>query len=358
MLIMEKRILGRTGLEVGVIGLGVEHLIPDRGNMDEVLDMAVSAGVDYIDLVYNDPIGLHVAEWEAITPALRFHRDRLTLAAHWGFIYHEPIDRCRKCFELVLDRVGNDYVEIAILTMVDSESLWEGWAQESIAILRNFQREGRIGFIGMSNHYTNIARRAVESEAIDVLMFPVNLYQHQEDSERQRLLDVCGEHEVGVVAMKPYYGGRLLHVEGRPTGVSPIQCLHYVLSQPVATVVPGPENARELLQALAYVHASGDEKEHESLHDELTERLRGRCVLCKHCLPCPQEIDIPQVIDCLEWYEFYGPSHQKQSWEWYAAMTAKGSDCTECGVCTERCPFQVDIIGKMKQAAEVFEAHG
>jgi predicted aldo/keto reductase-like oxidoreductase len=354
---MVKRILGRTGLEVGVIGLGVEHLRPDRENMGEVLDLAVSAGVDYVDLVYNDPIDLHVAEWEAITPALRRHRDHLTLAAHWGFVYHEPIDRCHKCFELVLDRVGNDYVEIAVLTMVDTESLWHGWAQESIAILRDYQQEGRVGFIGLSNHYPNVARQAVESGSIDVLMFPVNLYQHHQDSERQRLLEVCIEHEVGVVAMKPYYGGRLLHSEGRSTGISPIQCLHYVLGQPVATVVPGPENARELNQGLKYLLASDDEKAYTSLHDELTERLRGRCVLCKHCLPCPQEIEIPHVIDCLEWVEFYGPSHQKQSRERYAAMTAKGSDCTECGVCVERCPFEVDIIGKMKRAAEVFEAH-
>jgi len=108
---------------------------------------------------------------------------------------------------------------------------------------------------------------------------------------------------------------------------------------------------------LNYLLASDDEKAYTSLHDELTERLRGRCVLCKHCLPCPQEIEIPHVIDCLEWVEFYGPSHQKQSRERYAAMTAKGSDCTECGVCVERCPFEVDIIGKMKRAAEVFEAH-
>ena len=73
------------------------------------------------------------------------------------------------------------------------------------------------------------------------------------------------------------------------------------------------ENARELSQALRYFQASDNEKVYSSLQDELTERLRGRCVLCKHCLPCPQDIDIPNVIDCLEWMEFYGPSHQKQS---------------------------------------------
>ena len=42
----------------------------------------------------------------------------------------------------------------------------------------------------------------------------------------------------------------------------------------------------------------------------------------------------------------------------FAAMSAKGSDCTECGVCVERCPFEVAVITKMKGAVELFEAAG
>ena len=138
-------------------------------------------------------------------------------------------------------------------------------------------------------------------------------------------------------------------------GISPIACLHYVLSQPVATVVPGPKNAEELGEALNYPQSSEDERAYAPLYDELTDRLRGQCVLCKHCLPCPQEIRIPSVINCLEWVEIYGPSHHQFGRDWYASLAAKGSDCIECEVCLERCPFDVDIIGKMHRAVEVFE---
>ena len=41
--------------------------------------------------------------------------------------------------------------------------------------------------------------------------------------------------------------------------------------------------------------------------------------------------------------------------EWYAEFQAKASACVECGVCMERCPFDVDILAKMHEAAEVFE---
>ena len=34
----------------------------------------------------------------------------------------------------------------------------------------------------------------------------------------------------------------------------------------------------------------------------------------------------------------------------YQAMPAGPSDCTECNACTERCPFGVDPVSKMKEA--------
>jgi len=39
----------------------------------------------------------------------------------------------------------------------------------------------------------------------------------------------------------------------------------------------------------------------------------------------------------------------------YDALTAKASTCTECGACTDRCPFGVDVVPKMQQAVAIFE---
>ena len=52
---METRRLGRTGLEVGVIGMGVEHLNVSERNMMETFEVAVQGGANCIDLIYNDP---------------------------------------------------------------------------------------------------------------------------------------------------------------------------------------------------------------------------------------------------------------------------------------------------------------
>ena len=76
---MEYRTLGRTGLEVGAIGLGTEHLEASQETRAEVLRIAVDAGVNYVDLLWIDP-----AYWEDFGPVLRPHRQGLVLAAHWG----------------------------------------------------------------------------------------------------------------------------------------------------------------------------------------------------------------------------------------------------------------------------------
>jgi predicted aldo/keto reductase-like oxidoreductase len=156
--------------------------------------------------------------------------------------------------------------------------------------------------------------------------------------------------------MKPYYGGVLLQKEGAPTGITPAQCLHYVLSQPVATTVPGSRSADQMRQTLSYLVASAEEKQATPLGLDLKHWLRGQCVRCKHCLPCPQDIDIPGVIYYLNYVEYYGltPFHQEFNRKGYFALAANGSDCIECEVCVERCPFEVDIVGKMQRAVAVF----
>ena len=70
---MEYRQLGRTGLKVSAIGLGTEHLGKDRENLEQVLRLAVGAGVNYVDLFF----------WEQLGSTLACYREHFIVAAHW-----------------------------------------------------------------------------------------------------------------------------------------------------------------------------------------------------------------------------------------------------------------------------------
>ena len=97
----------------------------------------------------------------------------------------------------------------------------------------------------------------------------------------------------------------------------------------------------------------GVETDYSGVVGNLREVLAGQCTYCHHCLPCPEGIEIGWVIWDLDQIPAKGIEQVK---EWYAGFPVKASACVECGVCVERCPYDVDIIAKMHEATKVFEA--
>ena len=343
---MERRTLGRTGIEVGVIGLGTEHLIPDPVNIERVLAMAVDAGVDFVDLLYVEP-----DYWDHYAAVYRRYRDRLIVAAHWGNGPCHDMDFCQSTFADVLERGCGGYADVAMMTMIDDEKRWREWGQRSIEQLVAYRERGQIGAIGMSGHEPKVAQMAVEAGLIDVLMFGVNMVTHG-DPALDALLDACQRQGVGVVAMKPFWGGPLLTLDGRSTGITPSQCLRYTLDQAVATTVPGIRDPQELAATLAFLVTTPAEQDYAGALAGLRETLRGHCTYCSHCMPCPEGIDIANTIMTVDWA--HDGVHDELR-NMYAALPEPASTCTACGICVERCPFAVDIIDKMEHAVRLYE---
>ena len=127
-------------------------------------------------------------------------------------------------------------------------------------------------------------------------MFGVNLLGDSRPAHGE-LLMACARHGVGVIATKPFAGGTLLVANGRSTGISPLQCLSYALSQPaVTTTVPGARNAQQLREILRYSEATPEERDYRPALANIHTYLAGTCVYCNHCLPCPQGIDIGNTL--------------------------------------------------------------
>lgn len=368
---MEYRTLGRTGWRVGVIGLGTEYLLNQpRHVMESVVQMAAGAGINYVDLLYNGP-----RFWQDFAPAFRPYRDKFMVAAHWGvgeengqLTNVRQQDICRRYFEQTLVHLGNDYADVGMLMMVDSDQMWDVWAQEALPHLLRYKEQGRIGAIGMSGHKAGPALKAINSGMIDILMYPVNLAS-QTRLENRAVLEACIEHNVGIVAMKPYAGGAFflpeqsvvlywfraagsaLQVEKRQP-LKPAQCLSYTLSQQAATIVPGVKNVQELMQALYYLEATDSEKDFSAAIASVQPYPVGQCIYCNHCLPCPNDIDIGETIRLVD-EAAAGVTQQMRTA--YAALPARGSDCTACEACIERCPYEVDVPAKMQEAVRLFE---
>ncbi len=371
---MQYRPLGDTGVQVSAISLGTEYLINRPAeHVAGVVHAAIDGGINYFDLFFAQP-----AFRDNMGAAFRGRREKVMLAGHLGAIEVDgQSDKTRDpaaaepWFHDFLRRYHTDYVDVLYLHNIDTQEDYDRvMAPGGLADMADrFRREGKARFIGFSGHTVSTSRQAVESGRINVLMFPVNMAGHAISGRRELLL-TCGDRGVGLIAMKPYAGGKLLRRESkmllersqrgdaaaevhRPMPITAQQCLAYVQSLPgVSAVLPGCKDLPELEVALGIFGATPEEKDFGPALAGFAEYAVGECVYCNHCLPCPSAIDIGGTIRLLEIADGRADAGQRAA---YAALPAPASACIQCGDCEARCPFGVEATGKMEQAATLFE---
>jgi predicted aldo/keto reductase-like oxidoreductase len=374
---LEYRQLGRTGLEVSEIGLGGAHnmqILPEK-TVVSIIHEALDNGINYIDLYSANP---YVRD--KMGTALRGKREKVIIAAHLGvsekhgqYCRTRNAEECSRFFMDFLGRLRLDWVDILMLHFIDLVNDYERvFNGGMLQLAQKYQKEGKARFIGMSSHNLEVSLEAVKSGQIDVLMYPINI-TNSAMPDREKLFGTCVNRGVGLVAMKPFAGGTLLQASDevftdtlssgwrsfhrkQAISATPTQCISYVLSQTaVSTAVAGIKNAAELQETLRFLKASPDEKRFDTLVENFGRYLEGGCVYCGHCLPCPSSIDIAQVNRLVETSKHV---FSKDLYSEYNGLSAKASDCIECEACMKRCPFNVDIISKMKEAKRLFEGSG
>ena len=371
---MKYRKLGRTGLNVSEIGLGTEYLNrKPRETVVSVIHKAINKGINYFDVVFA------FKEYrENLAAAFKGHRDKIIIAGHIGcaetnghYRLSRDVKENEKLFLDLLKRLQTDYVDIVMIQMVNEMVSYENVMKEGgvMDLALRFKKEGKARFIGVSGHKIPAIKSTLESGKVDVVMFPINITWDCTPG-RKEIYHLCAKNKTSLVAMKIFAGGRIFNQARTP--ITTTQCINYALSQKgVCTVVPGPRNLKELNEILAFLPASEKEKAFGSIIEDAQEELKGNCVYCNHCQPCPQGIDIGSVISRLDRAQcgrpaksiilnrsrlnFYFPGRIRLSRENFKGLKAKAAKCTECDICMKRCPFEVDVISKMKQAVKLFE---
>lgn len=380
--LMKYRPLGQTGIEVSEIGIGCGAFGKfDTAQSRIYMDLAMDSGVNYIDIYDANPIVR-----SNIGYALRGRRDRMVIQGHVGVCWKDgqykktrDIEECREGFEDLLARLETDHIEVGMIHITDT---WEQWEEikgsEYLEYVKQLKAEGKIKHVGLSSHNAEVALAAVKSGLVEVLMFSINpvfdrlpsgVNPWDADFEKQsingvdpfriELYDYCASHNIAIVNMKSFAGGRLLDANKSPLGIAltPVQCVAYVLAKPcVACALTGANTCEELQQALDYVSATDEEKDYSKVMGHSNSRQKQECTYCSHCAPCKAKIDIAEVNRILDEYEAQGcEGINAELQARYDALEHKASECQKCGECMVRCPFKVDIVERMAKAAEVFE---
>ena len=175
------------------------------------------------------------------------------------------------------------------------------------------------------------------------------------------LFPLCRELDMGVIIMKPYGGGVLTHDRSRQLGfeIEAEDCLRFVMSNPyVTTVIPGMDKPEYLRAALAVEEENPalSEADRQKIVDGIDMKVKNYCRGCGYCLPCPRQIPIPTVLALLNRWQIFGGvdwSHMHHITEEYTRTVPDdrtAANCVGCGLCAQRCPFNLPIPELMKEA--------
>ena len=218
---MDHARLGRTGLKVSKLCLGTMTfgLQCDEETSVAILDRADDGGIDFLDTSDVYPLGGDLTTQgrteEILGRWLRGKRDRFIVATKcFGRTGPAPFDagNSRKhimaAVDASLDRLQTDYIDLYQLHGFDSETPID----ETLQVLNDLVRSGRVRYIGCSNFLTYQLVRAVgRSETLGLARFDsvqprYNLLFRQIERE---MLPFCGEEGVGVIPYNPIAGGLL-----------------------------------------------------------------------------------------------------------------------------------------------------
>lgn len=333
---MRRRILGRTGLSVNEIGFGgIPIQRVNQGTANELVAEAINQGVNFFDSARG-----YTNSEELMGNALAPYREEIIIATKSMVRDYAGM---QADLETSLKNFHTDHIDLYQFHFVNTmeqvnQILGENGAYKA---LTEAKAAGKVGHIGITSHSADLLEAVLPMGVFDTIQFPYNLIERQ----GEKGFKMAGDQNIGIIAMKPMAGGALEQGE---------LSLRFILENPhVSVAIAGMQSMDEVLRNTAVV----DQPPLNAEEKEEVERLRVTlgtdfCRRCGYCMPCPEGINIPSVF----LFEGYLTRYDLKDWakERYNLMTKYASDCVACGICEPRCPYNLNIRRKMKEAAVLF----
>lgn len=249
---MPMRTLGRTGVQVSLVGLGGWHLGFDYTDEElsiRIIRTAIDNGINFMDNCwdYNDG-----ASEERMGKALRDgYRERVFLMTK---IDGRTKQDAAKQLDESLKRLQTDHIDLVqhheILRYEDPHRIFD--EKGANAALIEARDAGKIRFIGFTGHkdpriHLYMLEVAQENGfTFDTVQMPLNVMDAHYRSFEKMVLPELVKQNIGVLAMKTLANGAIL----KSNAVTAIECLQYAMNLPVSVVITGCESMKDLEQAL------------------------------------------------------------------------------------------------------------
>jgi predicted aldo/keto reductase-like oxidoreductase len=326
--------LGRTGIAASAIGFGalpIQRI--GREEAAALVEAAVKGGVNIFDTAHA--YGDSEEKLGAALPACR--RDVHIVTKSLARSREGLISECGQS----LERLKTAYIDVMMIHFA-TETPDFGDRDGAYAGLKYLQEQGVVRFVGISTHRRELACALIESKRFDVIQFPISYLSDEKDLG---VIQLARDKDIGILGMKPMAGGLLS--DGRAAAA---------FMNRYENLVPlwGIQTMEELRQFLDSQDVLPDEQTRRIIKAD-RERLSGEfCRGCGYCMPCPQGIDI---VYCgrMEFMLRKEKPGELLTDFWRERM-ARIPECTGCGSCRSKCPYELDMSVILPRQMREYEA--
>jgi len=335
--ILEYRTLGKTGLKVTTVSMGVMNCSDPA-----VLLRAFDLGINFYDTADCYMRGRNE---EMVGQAFKGKRGKIYIQTK---VHTHDEKKMRASVERSLQRLQTDYIDVLV---------WHGHSSpEQVSdpnlfeFMSKMKKEGKVRFTGFSthSHMASLLREAAKSNFHDVVLVVYN-FTHSKDLKEA--IALAAQAGIGIVAMKTQAGG---YKKQRMGGLSPHQAaLKYVLmDQSVSCAVPGVTTIDQIEECAAVMGTSLSRKDLDELK-QYQSFLHGRiCTLCGGCVgECPYGVSRGDLLRTVMYHDGYeNDSLFRESIQALTRQTIQY--CSECSSCSVVCRRGLDMKAQIKMAQE------
>jgi predicted aldo/keto reductase-like oxidoreductase len=347
------RTLGRTGLKVPIVSMGVMN-----ADNPAVVQSALDAGIVLLDTAWGYQRGRNekmIGEVIKGRPRDSFMiatkipgpgRDR-SLQGLSGEAFETAF---LAKFDESLGRLGLDHVEILNLHNNTTPETVQDPAV--IKALQKAKKEGKARFIGITTHGNEpaVIRAAVAMNAYDVILTAYNFQKDYREDLRRAVAEAAAAG-VGLMAMKTQAG--VYWDKEKQDKINMKAALKWALNDPnIATAVPGFTTFDQLQEDWSVV--SDIRLTPQELADlRLGTPVAGLyCQHCERCLPgCRKGLPIP---DLMRGYMYaYGYRDLRAAHELVGSLDIEADPCASCSTCSAVCAKGFDVPARVRDISRL-----